>query len=154
MMVRTPGKEFPSPDQGIVPEPAFGYACTPSGGQDRCRPHRRTQRGTQLWGFEWEIDKRRQLANDPENLLSVYRSANRAKSATDSYEGMSPNIAHWSRYLLLRERIINKYGLTQSAAELIAVAFYRKKRATHQHWIKMGRLRRFMSRWVPGFFGS
>ena len=105
-------------------------------------------------GFEWDIDKRRQLANDPENLLSVYRSANRAKSATNSYEGMPPNIAHWSRYLILREQIIHKYGLTQSDAELNAVAFYSKKWVTHQHWIKMGRVRRFMSRWVPGIFRS
>ncbi len=103
-------------------------------------------------GFEWGREKRQQLANDPENLLAVYRSANRAKSARNSYEGMPPNIAHWARYLILREQIINKYDLTQSNAELKAVAFYRDKWHKHQHWIKMGRVRMFMSRWMPGLF--
>lgn len=103
-------------------------------------------------GFEWDVDKRRQLANDPENLLAVHRSANRAKSATNSYQGMPPNIAHWARYLILREQVIAKYGLTQSDAELKTVAFYRAKWHRHQHWIKMGRVRVFLSRWVPGLF--
>lgn len=103
-------------------------------------------------GYAWGVDKRRALANDPDNLLAVYRSSNRAKGFKNSYEGMPPNIAHWSRYLILRERVIKKYELTQSAAELKAVAFYRQKWITHQHWIRMGRVRRFMSHWAPGVF--
>lgn len=103
-------------------------------------------------GFEWDTDKRRELANDPENLLAVFRSSNRAKGFKNSYEGMPPNVAHWARYLILRERVIEKYELTQSAAELRAVEFYREKWVTHQHWIRMGRVRRFLTRWIPGIF--
>ncbi len=103
-------------------------------------------------GFAWDKDKREQIANDPENLLAVYRSSNRAKGFKNSHQGMPPNIAHWGRYLILRERVIKKYDLTQSKAELQAVKFYREKWKTHQHWVRMGKVRRFMSKWVPGIF--
>ena len=103
-------------------------------------------------GHKWSNAEKEIYANDPDNLLAVYRSSNRAKSFKNSYQGMPPNISHWSRYLILRERIIKKYALTQSSAEIKAIKFYRKKWKTHQHWIHMGHVRRFMSRWIPGIF--
>ena len=103
-------------------------------------------------GFEWGATKRRELANDPENLIAVWSSSNRSKSAKNAYQGMPPNITNWATYLDMREKIINKYQLTQSSAELKAVAFYRSKWYDHRLWLKMGRVRRFMARWVPGLF--
>lgn len=105
-----------------------------------------------MGGYKWTKDQKKAFANDPDNLLSVFLSSNRAKSDLDSFEGMPPNIAMWARYLIVREQVVKKYDLVQSPAELKAIKFYRSKWTTHKNWIKMGRVRRFLSNWIPGMF--
>lgn len=105
-----------------------------------------------MGGFAWSKQQRADFANDPENLLCSYLSANRAKSDLDSFEGMPSNIAIWARYLIIRKKIVEKYGLIQSPAELRAIKFYRAKWTTHKNWIKMGKVRRFLAQWMPGMF--
>ncbi|MBX2847343.1 MAG: HNH endonuclease family protein [Acidiferrobacterales bacterium] len=105
-----------------------------------------------MGGFQWTSEKKKSFANDFDNLLAAHGSSNRAKRDLDSFEGMPPNIALWARYLIVREQVVIKYELVQSAAELKAIKFYRSKWATHKNWIKMGRVRRFFSTWVPGMF--
>lgn len=105
-----------------------------------------------MGGHAWDTERRRQFANDFDNLWATHRSANRAKSDNDAFSGMPPNIAMWGRYMIVRERVAEKYGLVFSAAEKHAVDFYRAKWHHHQHWVKMGRVRVFLGRWLPGMF--
>ena len=105
-----------------------------------------------MGGHAWTREQKQAFANDPLNLLAVYGSSNRAKSDHDSFEGMPPNIAIWGRYMIVREEVREKYGLVTSNAELNAIKFFCSKWDTHKNWIKMGRVRRFLSNWVPGMF--
>lgn len=105
-----------------------------------------------MGGHAWDSDQKKAFANDPDNLLAVSLSSNRSKSDIDSFDGMPPNINSWGRYMIFREAVVEKYGLTRSKAELNAIKFYRDRWHKHRNWIKMGKVRLFMGTWIPGTF--
>jgi len=108
--------------------------------------------GHRMGGHAWDTEKKKQFANDPDNLLAVWNSSNRSKSDRDSFEGMPPNLSNWGIYMELRGRVVEKYGLERTAAELRAIKFYKNRWRKHRLWVKMGAVRTFLPKWVPGTF--
>ncbi len=101
-------------------------------------------------GRNWSDQMRSDFANDPENLIACFRSTNRSKGSMSPAEGMPPNVSGWAVYLKRREHVQKKYGLLVSQQERAAVKFYRRKWSKHRHFIKAGRIRLFLERYVLG----
>ena len=66
----------------------------------------------------WTTLKRAQFSNEPANLFIVQKSVNRRKSAYGPSEWLPPSLKFRCQYILRFQRIIRKYSLKQSAAEL------------------------------------
>ena len=60
---------------------------------------------------EWSKEKRKQFANDPENLLAVELGANRRKSAQGPDTWQPSLVSFRAGYLVKWEYLKNKYGL-------------------------------------------
>ena len=71
-------------------------------------------------GDRWSGGRKRAFANDPDNLLATYYSANRSKGAKGPDEWM-PAINKCS-YAQKWQRLIDKYGLAATAQELEVIA--------------------------------
>ena len=66
----------------------------------------------------WATLKLTQFSNDPANLFVVQKSVNRRKSAYGPSEWLPPSLKFRCQYILRFQRIVRKYSLEQSAAEL------------------------------------
>ena len=70
-------------------------------------------------GDRWSSGRKRAFANDPDNLLATYYSANRSKGAKGPDEWM-PAINR-CRYAQKWQRLIDKYGLVTTTSEVKAI---------------------------------
>ena len=70
-------------------------------------------------GDRWSSARKRAFANDPDNLLATYYSANRSKGAKGPDQWM-PAINKCS-YALRWEGLIEKYGLLTTTGEMVAI---------------------------------
>ena len=70
-------------------------------------------------GDRWSSARKQAFANDPENLLATYYSANRSKGAKGPDQWM-PEINRCS-YAQRWEGLIEKYGLLTTAGEIVAL---------------------------------
>lgn len=68
-------------------------------------------------GGTWSRERKRQFANDPENLLTVDDSTNQAKGSKGPARWKPPRKAYWCEYARRWRRIKGKYGLTISVPE-------------------------------------
>ena len=66
---------------------------------------------------EWTKDQKRAFANDPDNLLVVDDSTNRAKSDMGPHEWMPPRRKYWCEYINKWMAIKDKYVLTYDTLE-------------------------------------
>ena len=71
-------------------------------------------------GGRWSDAKKRTFANDPDNLLATFYSANRSKGAKGPGQWI-PAINKCS-YAQRWERLIGKYGLVTTTGEMAAIA--------------------------------
>jgi hypothetical protein len=65
----------------------------------------------------WPAAERRQLANDPLNLLAVDGPSNEAKSSSSADQWLPPNTAFDCFYVKRQVMVKNEYHLTVTAAE-------------------------------------
>ena len=70
-------------------------------------------------GGRWSSARKQAFANDPDNLLATYYSANRSKGAKGPDDWM-PAINR-CRYAQKWQRLIDKYGLVTSRSEVEAI---------------------------------
>jgi hypothetical protein len=66
---------------------------------------------------KWRPGQRAAFANDPDNLVAVDRSANRAKGDGDPLSWLPPSIGAWCGYVSRFVAVKRKYGLEQDAPE-------------------------------------
>lgn len=69
-------------------------------------------------GAEWPRDKKRQFANDPDNLIAVDKSANRSKSDQAPNDWMPPKNEDWCEYIKKWKAVKAKYKLFASSDEV------------------------------------
>ncbi len=69
----------------------------------------------------WTRKKRRAFANDPINLIPVYKSLNRQKGAKGPTRWMPPNKKFHCEYVTRWKAVKKKYGLRSSGRELASV---------------------------------
>jgi hypothetical protein len=69
----------------------------------------------------WSSDKRKQIANDPLNLLAVDGPTNRGKGDGDAATWLPPNKAFRCPYVARQVAVKKKYGLWVTAAEKAAM---------------------------------
>lgn len=70
---------------------------------------------------DWPNERRREFANDPENLLAVDGPANEDKGADDAAAWLPPNAAFRCPYVLRQARVKARYGLSVTPAERTAM---------------------------------
>ena len=68
-------------------------------------------------GENWTREKKKEFANDPENLLATTASANRSKGFKGPAEWMPPLESYHCEYIKRWVVLKEKYGLTSSDAE-------------------------------------
>ena len=100
----------------------------------------------------WTLEERTNFANDPDNLVAVYKGSNRSKGDKDAYLWLPPNIANCTWYLEARSQIWNKYNVTIDVDEQNSVEFFLKKCPKHEKGIKLNRVRRWIGTWFDGLF--
>ncbi|WOP19546.1 HNH endonuclease family protein [Raineyella sp. LH-20] len=66
----------------------------------------------------WTADKRRRLANDPDNLLAVSGPTNSSKGDKTPAAWMPPNKGAWCAYAVDYVTIADRYGLSVAPADL------------------------------------
>lgn len=103
-------------------------------------------------GRSWPTDEKARFANDPLNLVAVYKGSNRSKGDKDAYLWLPPNIANCTWYLDSREAVWNKYRITVDEAERQSAAFFQEKCPMHASGIKLNRVRRWLGTWFDGLF--
>jgi hypothetical protein len=103
-------------------------------------------------GHAWSTERKQEFANDPENLVAVYKGANRSKGDKDAYLWLPPNIANCTWYLDGREAVWAKYGVTVDDEEQKSAEFFRDKCPKHENGIKLNRVRRWLGTWFEGLF--
>jgi hypothetical protein len=64
-----------------------------------------------LGAYKWSREKKKNFANDPDNLVLVKASLNRQKGAKGPTEWLPPNKSYHCQYLERWNRIKEKYGL-------------------------------------------
>lgn len=77
--------------------------------------------------YKWSRGKRVIFSNDLANLFAVRKSVNRQKSADGPAEWLPPNLKFRCEYILRFQRVVRKYKLTQSAAELQLIGHARQQ---------------------------
>ena len=100
----------------------------------------------------WPIEERAAFANDPDNLVTVYKGSNRSKGDQDAYLWLPPNIANCTWYLEARADVWAKYGIDVDSDEKTSVAFFSDKCPKHEKGIKLNRVRRWLGTWFEGLF--
>ena len=103
-------------------------------------------------GHAWPTEQKTQFANDPENLVAVYKGSNRSKGDKDAYLWLPPNIANCSWYLDSRLAVWEKYAIVVDDAEKRSVDFFQSKCPKHEKGIKLNRVRRWLGTWFEGLF--
>ena len=101
-------------------------------------------------GHAWPLEKRTAFANDPANLIAVYKGSNRSKGDKDAYLWLPPNIANCTWYINARQSVWLKYNIEVDDAEQKSVAFFRAKCPKHEKGIKLNRVRRWLGTWFEG----
>ena len=84
----------------------------------------------------WSPSKRKQFANDPDNLVVVFAGSNRQKSAMVS-KWLPPNIANGADYVQRMLKVINKYGLVPTANDKKTYLFLNSKISMWQKGIRL-----------------
>jgi hypothetical protein len=72
-------------------------------------------------GMGLTAEKRESIANDPENLIAVDASANRAKGDKDAAAWLPPNASYQCTYVAKQVQVKSKYSLTVTPAEKAAM---------------------------------
>lgn len=72
--------------------------------------------------YSWSISKRREFANDKNNLFIVKRQVNRAKSASGPTDWLPPNFGFRCDYITIFQGVVERYGLNQKRSEAEAIA--------------------------------
>ena len=72
--------------------------------------------------WQWDAQRRQELANDPENLLAVDGAANEDKSASSADQWLPPNVAFRCDYVKRQIAVKYAYGLSVTQAEQDAMA--------------------------------
>ncbi len=103
-------------------------------------------------GNSWPIERRTAFANDPDNLISVYKGSNRSKGDKDAYLWLPPNIANCTWYLEERSQVWEKYNIQIDSDEKSSVEFFLNKCPKHEKGIKLNRVRRWLGTWFDGLF--
>ena len=103
-------------------------------------------------GSAWSKEQKAQFANDPDNLIAVYKGSNRSKGDKDAYLWLPPNIANCSWYLDARRAVWDKYDIVIDDAERKSVEFFAAKCPKHENGIKLNRVRRWLGTWFEGLF--
>jgi Protein of unknown function (DUF1524) len=75
----------------------------------------------QTGAASWSDARRKQFANDPENLLAVDGPANEAKGDDDTSEWLPPNTASRCSYVARQVTVKARYGLWVTATEQRAI---------------------------------
>lgn len=99
---------------------------------------------------EWPIEQRTEFANDPDNLIAVYKGSNRSKGDQDAYLWLPPNIANCTWYLEARSAVWAKYGVVVDDDERKSVEFFEEKCPLHEKGIKLNNVRRWLGTWFEG----
>lgn len=100
----------------------------------------------------WTIEQRTAFANDPDNLVAVYKGSNRSKGDKDAYLWLPPNIANCGWYLDARSAVWKKYGIEVDDDERKSAEFFADKCPLHEQGIKLNRVRRWLGTWFDGLF--
>lgn len=103
-------------------------------------------------GHGWNTAQKTEFANDPDNLVAVYKGANRSKGDKDAYLWLPPNIANCTWYLDARQAVWKKYEIVIDDEEEASVEFFRDKCPLHENGIKLNRVRRWLGTWFEGLF--
>ena len=103
-------------------------------------------------GHAWPLAQRTAFANDPTNLVTVYKGANRSKGDKDAYLWLPPNIANCSWYLNARTVVWLKYEIEMDEKERASAEFFQDKCPKHEKGIKLNRVRRWLGTWFEGLF--
>ncbi len=72
-------------------------------------------------GAEWTITQKMAFANDIANLVAVDDSTNQSKSDKAPHEWLPPRVGYWCEYGRRWEYIKDKYGLSYSDKEVVAL---------------------------------
>lgn len=99
---------------------------------------------------QWTKDERAAFANDPENLVAVYKGSNRSKGDKDAYLWLPPNVASCTWYLKARDTVWRKYKIEIDDNERTSAEFFNKKCPLHEKGIKLTRVRRWLGIWFEG----
>ena len=102
-------------------------------------------------GRSWPIEGKTQFANDPDNLVAVFKGSNRSKGDKDAYLWLPPNIANCAWYLDARLAVWKKYGIVIEDADRRSVAFFQAKCQKHEKGAKLSNVRRWLGTWFEGF---
>lgn len=86
---------------------------------------------------EWDETKRKEFANDQDNLIAVDAGSNRSKGAKGPNEWMPPNIYFGLKYLYLFINVCEKYELVYPKKEFADIA---KQVKIHRKGIKLNKL--------------
>jgi hypothetical protein len=71
-------------------------------------------------GWRWSEDKKMQYANDlddPDILIAVSKTANRAKGSKDPSDWLPPNVKYQCEYIRIWQKIKQEWGLTMDEKE-------------------------------------
>ena len=71
--------------------------------------------------YAWSFSKRREFANDKNNLFIVKKQVNQNKSASGPTDWLPPNRGFRCDYITIFQRIVETYGLQQKEAEAEAI---------------------------------
>ena len=71
--------------------------------------------------YAWSFHKRREFANDKNNLFIVKKQVNQNKSASGPTDWLPPNREFRCDYITIFQRVVEKYGLQQKEAEAEAI---------------------------------
>ena len=93
-------------------------------------------------------ERRKEFANDPDNLISVYKGSNRSKGDKDAYLWLPPNIVHCTWYLEERSKV----WIQIDDNEKSSVEFFLNKCSKHEKGIKLNRVRLWLGTWLVGLF--
>jgi len=81
----------------------------------------------------WGETKRKEFANDPENLILTWKSINRQKGDKGPLRWMPPQEKVWCSYLSRWEKLVSKYKIRLSKAELSNIAKLKKPACAKSH---------------------
>lgn len=81
----------------------------------------------------WERSRKRDFANDQDNLLTMMKGINRSKGDKNISEWMPSNRYFWNTFIVQVVTVKNKYGLQFSPAERLAIHNLLRKGLRYSH---------------------